>query len=844
MPWGMQAGRTGQVCLRAASYVMPLLLAPQTPRLNGPSCVNLPFYRPWVEATDGKTGECWLGILIKDVTGCFLRTTWGYIYYRYVRILHGKQVLQVLSARNEDCCKQSLKGRRLVRSEQRVLEMKTVLKIRALSPFILIRATAATKFGEGWSQSEGETSPVHCYRSSTIYIPYLPPTAVKVSGRNIGVCELVGSKVHSTTRQEGIRDTPASSHAASVGCCSADTVSVQPFFTSESSAIRHDQGKALTSCSFIPTRFCYHMKRQHNQGKANLIIISNLQYGQCELHRKWQQNCCVTDLVTIVVFKAILLCVADNYVNPDQDNIWWTRPWIRRRDKGISNIHSLLNNELRSEDPECFKNYLQTDEKPNETQMIKSVFYSHMFSLENQPTSGIVRHDSHMRKSGGDPAGDRIQFALMGGKQANRSATAAQTSLLLVPFASTCRLRLHNPANSQLSETVGLEAHHSLNSFVLSDLVHGKTSSNHSIGRKLKLRERDRRALKRIVTSNKNTTTTKVTAELIMHKRWNGMVDEVRVPKKTLQPRAISPVFPIYENPGVTPQEINLGSSWWKANDFTTTPPTIEKLNHRDCDMHVCIVLTVKFSRDGVAVSGCFSWKALGPFIILWGMLNVEDPYGLISPQYDAEGCLESLVQQQSQNALRPQGGDCLAAAKLRKLLGSPLHHPLAQRELDPSSETTVRALNVYVCFSVTGIRLVEELFLQWEIRERSRRRKPIRNRTAMNHPTDWREPCGLPHPGVERGLSDHEDGQKCTKEKSSNCGHVALHVSPPLPLEGSLASNTRLNNAEHLFEGEIKGPESFAVLKGVLYTGLHGGHVVKVLQDKIVPIAKFGRDC
>ncbi|KAJ8870075.1 hypothetical protein PR048_029086 [Dryococelus australis] len=37
---------------------------------------------------------------------------------------------------------------------------------------------------------------------------------------------------------------------------------------------------------------------------------------------------------------------------------------------------------------------------------------------------GIVRHDSHMQKSG-DPAGDRTQFALVGGEQANRSATAA-----------------------------------------------------------------------------------------------------------------------------------------------------------------------------------------------------------------------------------------------------------------------------------------------------------------------------------------------------------------------------------------------------------------------------------
>ncbi|KAJ8879486.1 hypothetical protein PR048_020094 [Dryococelus australis] len=37
------------------------------------------------------------------------------------------------------------------------------------------------------------------------------------------------------------------------------------------------------------------------------------------------------------------------------------------------------------------------------------------------PTSGIVYHDTHIRKSGSDPDGNRIQFALLGGEQANRS---------------------------------------------------------------------------------------------------------------------------------------------------------------------------------------------------------------------------------------------------------------------------------------------------------------------------------------------------------------------------------------------------------------------------------------
>ncbi|KAJ8872287.1 hypothetical protein PR048_025889 [Dryococelus australis] len=45
-------------------------------------------------------------------------------------------------------------------------------------------------------------------------------------------------------------------------------------------------------------------------------------------------------------------------------------------------------------------------------------------SRENPPIMGIVRHDSHLRKSG-DPVGDLTRFALVGGERGNRSATAA-----------------------------------------------------------------------------------------------------------------------------------------------------------------------------------------------------------------------------------------------------------------------------------------------------------------------------------------------------------------------------------------------------------------------------------
>ncbi|XP_063221343.1 uncharacterized protein LOC134530450 [Bacillus rossius redtenbacheri] len=42
---------------------------------------------------------------------------------------------------------------------------------------------------------------------------------------------------------------------------------------------------------------------------------------------------------------------------------WWTRPWIQRRDEGAGCVHRLVNEELKMEDPESYKNYLRMDEQ-------------------------------------------------------------------------------------------------------------------------------------------------------------------------------------------------------------------------------------------------------------------------------------------------------------------------------------------------------------------------------------------------------------------------------------------------------------------------------------------------
>uniref|UniRef100_A0A1B6M1N5 Strictosidine synthase conserved region domain-containing protein n=2 Tax=Graphocephala atropunctata TaxID=36148 RepID=A0A1B6M1N5_9HEMI len=71
-----------------------------------------------------------------------------------------------------------------------------------------------------------------------------------------------------------------------------------------------------------------------------------------------------------------------------------------------------------------------------------------------------------------------------------------------------------------------------------------------------------------------------------------------------------------------------------------------------------------------------------------------------------------------------------------------------------------------------------------------------------------------------------------------------AFSVTPPVPLQGLLALNSRLNGAERLLEGQIHGPEDLKVHNGQLYTSLHGGHVVRIVNDRVESVVKFGQDC
>jgi len=70
--------------------------------------------------------------------------------------------------------------------------------------------------------------------------------------------------------------------------------------------------------------------------------------------------------------------------------------------------------------------------------------------------------------------------------------------------------------------------------------------------------------------------------------------------------------------------------------------------------------------------------------------------------------------------------------------------------------------------------------------------------------------------------------------------------LPPSPPWSGPLQSNDKLNLVDRLFENQLKGPESFAVHEGAIYTGLMSGVIVKIDPEALTmePVAKIGEDC
>ncbi|KAJ8871794.1 hypothetical protein PR048_028134 [Dryococelus australis] len=145
---------------------------------------------------------------------------------------------------------------------------------------------------------------------------------------------------------------------------------------------------------------------------------------------------------------------------------------------------------------------------------------------ENPLTSGIIRHDSHMRKSGSGPAGDLTGFTLVGGEQAIRSVTAAPALLKnktnftcnFYFFHAVCYLRFI-PKINRMTEILAAP-----NIVVLK-------ADEGECGAAPECEGRGKR----------------------------------EIPEKTRRPAASSGTIPTCENPGATPLGIEPGSPRWEA---------------------------------------------------------------------------------------------------------------------------------------------------------------------------------------------------------------------------------------------------------------------------------------
>lgn len=62
--------------------------------------------------------------------------------------------------------------------------------------------------------------------------------------------------------------------------------------------------------------------------------------------------------------------------------------------------------------------------------------------------------------------------------------------------------------------------------------------------------------------------------------------------------------------------------------------------------------------------------------------------------------------------------------------------------------------------------------------------------------------------------------------------------------MKGSLDSNNYLDKTERLFEGRLYGPEHLIVRNNEIFTGIHGGEIVKINGDHITHVTKFGKPC
>ncbi|XP_067617532.1 adipocyte plasma membrane-associated protein Hemomucin [Eurosta solidaginis] len=73
---------------------------------------------------------------------------------------------------------------------------------------------------------------------------------------------------------------------------------------------------------------------------------------------------------------------------------------------------------------------------------------------------------------------------------------------------------------------------------------------------------------------------------------------------------------------------------------------------------------------------------------------------------------------------------------------------------------------------------------------------------------------------------------------------YKAFYVAPAKDLKGALELNHHLDGGERLLEGRVYGPECLIARKNEIYTGIHGGEVIKLTADHVTHVAKIGQPC
>lgn len=72
-----------------------------------------------------------------------------------------------------------------------------------------------------------------------------------------------------------------------------------------------------------------------------------------------------------------------------------------------------------------------------------------------------------------------------------------------------------------------------------------------------------------------------------------------------------------------------------------------------------------------------------------------------------------------------------------------------------------------------------------------------------------------------------------------------SFSVTPPRDLEGVLAPNDLLNNAELLLANQLQSPETILVRGNTTYASLFGGRILEISNgDRLRVVTKFGKEC